>query len=262
MAVGSVGNQRLPRRVARHQSVSVGLDGKQLSRQSLGQAEVELCVSLAAEIQPHRLAPRRTEDCQRPAKQIADGQRPLRDFLLLGRGDRRQIDPFRLGQWWRSGRPGNHDRLAVSQPNLEPRGDRSVLVFGMKEAVGEQPPAEGIALARPLVAHVVDHSESVAAAIEPCLDHRRVDGDRLPSVPIRGRGIGESPDRSAVAENDRRDVRAKRPASGNTPLRAPWRNSSPCLPPKGQKSSRPSPSTAVPRMPGASEARPAQSAGP
>ena len=83
----------------------------------------------------------------------------------------RQIDPFRFGQWRRSGRLGNHDRLAVSHPNLEPRGDRGVLVLGVEEAVREQSPLEGIAVAGPFVAYIVDHGESVAATVEPRLDH-------------------------------------------------------------------------------------------
>ena len=101
---------------------------------------------------------------------------------------------------------GSGGRLAVGHPHFEPWGDRGILVFGMEEAVGKLPPAEGVALARPLVAYVVENHKAVAAAVESGLDYRRVDGDRLPPFGVRGRGVGKLPDRAAVAENDGRDV--------------------------------------------------------
>ena len=167
MAVGPFGKRRLSRRVARHQGVAVGLDGEQPSREPVRHAEFGLRAGLGPEIQPHRLAPRRTEDRQRPAEQIADGHRPLREPFppraWRSRADR-SSSARRSGGG--AGDGGTDDRRAIRHPNLEPRGDRGVLVLGVEEAVGERPPVEGIALAGPLVAHVVDHGEPMAAAVE------------------------------------------------------------------------------------------------
>jgi len=66
--VSPFGKQWHSQRVARHQRVAVGLDGEELARESRRQAEVGLCAGLCPQIQPRGLAPRRSEDRQRPAE--------------------------------------------------------------------------------------------------------------------------------------------------------------------------------------------------